>query len=338
MGIGWIVPLGPLGLAVFRFIRLMWVTLWVTTWRRLRRGPRRPSWSFSFELTQALMRRDWEETADWDLPKLRHDMDRRLYPSPSLRRVQVKDESVQGIFARWFIPSGAPEDRVVFYLHGGSNVYGSVRTTHTEMIARMALESGLTFVGIDYRLAPEHPYPAQLEDAAEALSAIRKRYKHVAVAGDSSGGNLALALEIHLRDRSEPQFCAAVLISPWSDLTMPGESFQRNDPYDFGRRQELVRHARAFAGELDLSDPRISPTNASLANLPPTLVVVGQLEIPHDDILLLTKRLSAAGTSTLVHEALDMPHCPPAYAAFHPAGEECVREIARFLRGKFEGL
>ncbi len=260
-------------------------------------------------------------------------MNARPYPRPHLRKVTIRDEELGGIPARWFIPPGASEDAAILYLHGGSYIYGSARTTHADLIANIAKTSGVTAIGLDYRLAPEHPYPAQLEDALRAYDALLARgVKRIIVAGDSAGGNLALMLQIRLRDLGREQALASVLISPWSDLTMPGRSFEENDAFDYGTRDVLLRHAEAFAGGIPLDDPRLSPIYANLDDLAPTFIAVGSVEIPRDDILALAKALERAGVEVTVHVAEEMPHLPPIFADYHEAGRRCVEAIGGFVR------
>lgn len=301
--------------------------------RRLSDGPLRASWPFGFELVVRYLRRDWESTSDWPTPRLRAALDARPYPKTILKQLDVRDGQLAGLEARWFTPRDA-RPGVVLFFHGGSYHYGSIRTTHAEVAARVALEARVEVVGVDYRLAPEHPYPAQLEDARrafDALLAAGRRADEIVLAGDSAGGNLAIELQLALRDAAEPQARGAVLVSPWSDLEMSGASFVENDPFDFGTRDVLVRQAEQFAGEVPLSDPRLSPVHADLTSLAPCLVTVGECEIPRDDIVRLAERLEAAGVDTALHRAADMPHNAPLFAAYHPAGAEAVRVIGRWI-------
>ncbi len=250
------------------------------------------------------------------------------------KKTRLRDEPLGGVPARWFVPVGAAEDRVVLFFHGGSFAYGSARTTHADVIARLALESGFTVIGVDYRLAPEHPFPAQIQDALAAFDALVERGfapSEIVLAGDSAGGNLAIELQIALRDRGRGQAAGAVLLSPWSDLTMPGRSFVDNDPYDFGTRVELVAQAKAFAGDTPLEDPRLSPVNADLVGLAPTLVIAGEVEIPRDDIVVLAERLERAGVDVTLHVAKDMPHNPMVFAAYHPSGQRALEKAAQFV-------
>lgn len=316
---------------MFRFVWIVFTSYLSTLVRRRLRGPTRPTWSLGFEAIVSALRRDWDETSEWELARVRSDIDARPYPIDMVKKVETRDGELGGVRARWFVPERALERAAVLYFHGGSYIYGSAWTTHADLMARLALASGVTVVGIDYRLAPEHPYPAALEEAQRALAALRSTVARVVVAGDSAGGNLAIELQLALRDRGETQADGAVLVSPWSDLTMPGASFRDNDAYDFGTRAVLVRHAKAFAGSIPLDDPRLSPRRAELAGLAPVIVTVGEVEIPRDDILALADALERAGVRVTTHVAPDMPHNAPMFAAYHPSGREALEAIARFV-------
>ncbi|MFO0669948.1 MAG: alpha/beta hydrolase fold domain-containing protein [Polyangiaceae bacterium] len=152
--------------------------------------------------------------------------------------------------------------------------------------------------------------------------------------GDSAGGNLAIELQLALRDRGGPQAAAAVLLSPWVDLTMPGASFARNDPFDFGTREVLVRHAAAYAGGAALDDPRVSPRFADLAGLAPVFITAGEVEIPRDDIEAFAQKLRAAGVETTFHLAADMPHNAAFFADFHPSGAAVIDAVRKFVAAR----
>lgn len=312
----------------------MFLAWWTTLLGRLRRRPRHPDWSFSFEMVIRYLRIDWEETADWDLRRLRVDMNQRPYPKDFAKKVTIECATVGGVSTVRFVPPNPNNEAVIMYLHGGGYVFGSPRSTHEEFIARLSFETGLPVVAPEYRLAPEHPYPAQLEDAASCFSALVEAAtppERIILVGDSAGGNLAIALQLALRDQGRTQAAAAVLVSPWSDLEMPAGSFEENDPYDFGTREVLVKHATAFAGGLPFSDPRLSLTRADLSGLAPCMVIMGELELPRDDIHDLAKKLEQAGVDTTVHWAKAMPHTPPVFAAFHAEGLASFEAMTAFI-------
>lgn len=307
---------------MLRFWRLLLVTALPTLLARRRRGPLRPSWSFLFEWSIRMLRRDWEETAAWPLEAQRAAVDARPAPAPHLRRVQRRDELRGGVPVRRFLPPAAGPARVVFF-HGGSYVYGSTRTSHGELCAALACATGLEVVGVEYRLAPEHPWPAQLDDA---LAACRALDGPLLLVGDSAGGHLAVTTALRLARRP----LGLALLSPWVDLEMPGASWEENDPWDFGTRAVLRRHAQAVAGARPLAE--LALAGERLAELPPTLVSVGGVETPRDDILQFARRLEALGVALRLHVAEDMPHDPLLFAGHHPSATAALEAVAAFLR------
>jgi len=318
---------------MLRLLRILCVTLFTTISARFRRGPARPSWGFQFEWVVAFLRRDFEESARWSYADLRRDLNGRRYPAKASKRVTQQREQLAGLSAIRFTPPDA-KPGVVLFLHGGSYIFGSIETSHAEMAAGLALASGVPVVGIDYRLAPEHPYPAALEDALAAFDALvtsGTNPSRIAVAGDSAGGNLALALQLALRDRGSAQARAALLISPWLDLTGSRASCREADAIDYGQTWFLLQHARDFAGQLALSDPRLSLIDANLTGLSPLLLMVGGAERLFDEGKELVDKARHAGIDAQVHVAADMPHNPPALVDFHPNAAACMREAGRFL-------
>lgn len=317
--------------------RLLW--LWAITFAdtaRLRalRGPLVPSWSLMFETVIRFLRRDWEATAAWEPARLRREWDERPAPKKFVKRVAILDERLGGVASVRFRPSAVLRDRTILYLHGGSYAYGSAKTTHSELLAHLADATRFEVVGVDYRLAPEHPYPAQLEDAIAAYDALCQSgvaAESIVVMGDSSGGNLAFYLLLALRERGGPLPRSLVLLSPWSDLTMPGASFARNDAYDYGTRAVLLEHARRYAGNISLDDPRLSPVHADMHGLCPTLIVSGEREIPRDDILTLARKLQSASVPLTLHTATDMPHNALVFAGMHPSADAAFDAVVAFL-------
>lgn len=323
---------------MLRGIYLLFAALWATFVARLAGRPRHASWPFKFEWIMRYMRLDWDDTADWDLLRLREDMARRPFPKDYARKVSRTDINIAGVPGSRFTPPRlAEKDGLILFLHGGSYLFGSSTTTHCEMMARLAFETGFVVVAPDFRLLPEHPYPAQLHDTLAVYNALLHEGNspdHLVVVGDSSGGNLALSLALELRDQGVPLPRALGLLSPWVDLEMPGQSFIAYDRYDFGTREVLAKHARAFAGQHPLSDPRISPTHADLTGLCPCLIVMGELEIPKDDILAFHTKLKEAGVVVELHVAPQMTHNPPALAGLHAEGDIAIRKVASFVLGQ----
>ena len=308
---------------MFRSLRLLLLTFLPTLRARFRHGPRRPSWSFLFEWTIRFLRRDWDETAQWPLEAQRAATAARPYPAPHLSKVTVHDEQVGGVSVRRFTPPKPGPLKVVFF-HGGSYIYGSTRHSHAELCAHLAVASSLEVFGVEYRLAPEHPWPAQLEDARAVCEALPGP---LVLAGDSAGGHLAVQTAEVLKEKPR----GLVLLSPWVDLEMPGASFTSNDDSDFGTREVLLRHARAVAGGRPLAE--LGLARVKLEGLPPTFVSVGSAETPRDDILGFVERLRAAKVDVTLHVAPDMPHNATLFEAYHPNAKAAFEAVVQALRG-----
>lgn len=215
----------------------------------------------------------------------------------------------------------------VLFLHGGAYVLGSART-HIKLAARYAAASGLTVHVLDYRLAPEHPYPAAIDDALAAWTALTDRGGKVVLAGDSAGGGLALATAIAIRDRGLASPALLAMVAPWIDLTLSGESMTRNASHDIMlTREGLAADADRYGGVLPLHDPRITPLYADLWGLPPLFVQVGGNEVLLDDTLRLEANARAAGVTCEVEVWDDMTH---AFSAFGPMVPEAAASIENF--------
>ena len=215
-----------------------------------------------------------------------------------------------GVPAEWIAAPGA-ELGAILYLHGGAYTLGSINT-HREMVARLSRSTGMRALIINYRLAPEHPYPAALEDATTAyrwLLAQGNDPARILIAGDSAGGGLTLAALIALRDAGEPLPAGAVCLSPWTDLTCSGDSIQTKAQDDLILTLEnLSRSARSYAGEHDLRSPLISPLFADLSGLPPLLIQVGTDEILLDDARRIVEKAQTAGVDVTLEIWEEMFH------------------------------
>jgi monoterpene epsilon-lactone hydrolase len=322
------------------WLRLRWAVaaLVLTTLSRLRHGRKRPTWSFGTELLFTFMRRQWETLWRLPAPRIRAELERTPVPQQAVRRIARTEVAIGPIQAAWFSPPGAADAPVILYLHGGSYLFGSLRT-HADMLARLALATGMRVLGIEYRLAPEHPYPAALEDAQTAYRWLLDQGiapDKIALAGESAGGNLAAVTLVALRDAGAPLPACGVLISPWVDLAGAHPSRQANDRYDYGPPAMLLAQARDFAGGVVLDDPRISPLHADLRGLPPLLVQVGEIELLTDEARAFAGRARAAGVDVILDVLPDMPHAAPLFAAFVPGGRHAIDHIAGFVRTRLE--
>jgi monoterpene epsilon-lactone hydrolase len=228
------------------------------------------------------------------VPEMRRKTDSATWMLRSPRGVSIEKFSAGSVPAEWLIPEGAPQDRILFYIHGGAFVFCSL-DTHRGLTARLAAAGGTRVLSVDYRLAPEHPFPAALEDCLEAYRfAVRSGIspRRIVVAGDSAGGNLTLALLLALRKAGDPLPGAAVCLSPVTDLAWTGESFRTKAKIDplFPERISQSLCEMIQSGYIRSEDPRnplISPLFGDWRGMPPILLHVGEDEVLLDDSLRL---------------------------------------------------
>lgn len=234
--------------------------------------------------------------------------------------------------ARWVQPEGGASGAVILYLPGGGFVARSP-AVHEPFLAALCRAAGGRGLMVEYRLAPEHPFPAALEDcfaAWEFLLASGVDPGRIVVAGDSAGGNLAVNTAMRARDDGLPQPAGLVLISPLLDLSFSGGSIVRNDGLDPMFRASTVRAMQSYYGSgLDPEDPRLSPLFGRISGLPPSLVLVGSSELLLDDALRFGARVPGAR----VEVWHDLPHVFPAYRGLS-AGDRAIRSMAAFIREK----
>jgi epsilon-lactone hydrolase len=240
-----------------------------------------------------------------------------------------------GVPAEWVTTPGAATDRVLLYLHGGSYNAGSPRT-HRALAARLSRASGARALTPDYRLAPEHRFPAAVEDATAVyrwLLANDIRPERIVVAGDSAGGGLALALAVALRDAGEPLPAAVGCISPWTDLAGTGASMVTRAKADpILSPSANTPEARCYLGDADLRTPLASPLYADLHGLPPLLLQVGDDEILLDDSTRLAERAREAGVEVRLAVWPGMWHVWHAFAPFVPEAQRAIDELGAFVR------
>lgn len=242
-----------------------------------------------------------QERADWEVAAASFRPDDVTFHRLSLGGVEAEE-------AR-HLPPAEPLDRTILYLHGGGYVAGSCRT-HRRVTAALARHGTARIVALDYRLAPEHPYPAALDDAVAAVLATFESIRcprSLTLAGDSAGGGLALATLLALRDRGEALPGCAWLISPWTNLARVADD-SSGPPDAVLTAASLARSAAAYAGRQDASLPSISPANGDLASLPPILVQVGAREMLIDDALAVVRAAALANVEATLQVLPDMAH------------------------------
>lgn len=256
-------------------------------------------------------------------------------PSNFPAGTRVERTTAGGRPAEWLVPPDAATDRVVLFLHGGAYCIGSC-ASHRELAARLAGAAGARALVVEYRLAPEHRFPAAVDDAVAAyrwLLASGVAPGRIALAGDSAGGGLAMAALVALRDAGEPLPAGAALISPWADLSGASPSLQTRaaaDPWLTPAR--LTQRAGLYLGDADPCAPLASPVYADLRGLPPLLILVGSDEILLDDAARLAERARAAGVPVSLAVYEGMWHVWPLWAADLPEGERAVGQLGAFIR------
>ena len=246
--------------------------------------------------------------------------------------------SANGVAAEWVAAAEARADRAVLYLHGGGYCIGSVNT-HRQLACDLSRATGARLLLIDYRLAPEHPFPAALDDATRAYRYLIEsgvRPAQSAIAGDSAGGGLTVATLLALRDADGPLPAAGVCLSPWLDLTMGGASMRTKAAVDpMVQRENLQRMAEAYLGGADPRSPLASPLFADLRGLPPLLVHVGSAETLLDDSTGFAERARAAGVDVSIDVWDDMVHVWHAFAFVLPEARQAIDRIGSYLRQRW---
>jgi monoterpene epsilon-lactone hydrolase len=276
---------------------------------------------------------------DVSIPVLRRrtDASARFLRPP--RGVSIEKISAGSVPAERLIPRGAPPDRALLYFHGGAFIYCSLNI-HRALVARWAVAGGTQAVSVDYRLAPEHPFPAALDDCLAAYRwMVRSGIspQRIVAAGDSAGGNLALVLLLALRQAGDPLPAAAVCLSPVTDLAWSGESLRTKIEMDpiFPEKINCSLSAFIETGYIGSEDPRnplISPLYADLRGLPPILLHVGEDEILLDDSLRLAERVRAAGGQATVVVWPGMWHVFQIFAPLLPEARRSIRQIGDFIK------
>lgn len=255
-----------------------------------------------------------------------------VVPAPD--GVRVTPFTLAGRPAERTEPDGTTAVGTILYLHGGAYVSGSLNT-HRALCGRLALASGATVVALDYRLGPEHPFPAAVDDAVAAATSLAASAEGgLAVAGDSAGGGLALATLVALRDRGDVHAAAGWLISPWADLTQSGATYDtRVDADPMLRREGLTIAAGEYLGpDGDPTDPLASPMFADLSGLPPVRIDVGDAEVLLDDSVVTGHRIDEAGGSAEVVVWPEMIHVFPAFPGdVVPEADQCLAAAGAFL-------
>jgi epsilon-lactone hydrolase len=251
---------------------------------------------------------------------------------PIEQHVEVAHVEIGGVAALRLVPPAAT-GAALLYLHGGGYVIGSARSG-AGLAAALALRTKATAYSLDYRLAPEHPFPAAVEDGLAAYRALLDAHDpaQLVVAGDSAGGGIALALLLAARDLGLPQPAAVAVMSPWVDLTLAGESMRTKEADDATfDAADVAAYVPLYVGDGDPADPRVSPLLADLSGLPPLLVQVGTTEVLLDDATRLAARAAASHVDVTLEAVARAPHVFQHFAGQLGEADDALDRAGRFL-------
>lgn len=255
---------------------------------------------------------------------------------PPAEDCEIEPIAVDGICGERITPRGADISRALLYHHGGGHVFGSA-LSHRHLVSRLAAAAGVVAFNMDYRLAPEHPYPAGLDDALATYRYVLDQgfaADHLILGGESAGGNLTAALLLKLRTLGLPLPAGAYLLSPWLDMALTGPSYEARAPHDpMITRAALDGCVTAYLGEIaSVSDPLVSPINAELAGLPPLFIQVGTDELFLSDSTLFADRAALAGVEVQLHVWAGMVHAWPLFHFALPAsGAAAIAEAGAWI-------
>jgi len=248
--------------------------------------------------------------------------------------LQVSPFTLAGMHAEWLIPAGANKDRVILYTSGGGYVSGSCND-HRTLVAKVAQGTGIAVLMFDHRLAPEHPYPAALDDALAAYCWLLEQGtapENILIMGESAGGGLCLATLLAIRDQGLPLPVAGVALSPWTDLKLTGESYRTKANVCISPKGMNVVCSKYYYGEHDPTEPWISPLYGDLHGLPPLYINVGDYETMRDDSIRFAAKAKAAGVDVTLFVGEKMIHCYPLMAPMFPEATQALKEICVFIK------
>ena len=255
----------------------------------------------------------------------------------SVPEATVENVNAGGVPAAWIAAPGIDDRRAVLYLHGGGYMFGSL-TSHKRIAYDLSAASAARVLLLDYRLAPEHPFPAAFEDSVKAWHWLTRQGfdpKGLAMAGDSAGGGLVIAAMVKLRSESAQLPVCGALVSPWVDLEATSDSLVTRSARDpMVQKRLLLWMTKLYLNGMDARDPYASPVHADLRGLPPILVQAGTGETLLDDAIRIAEKLHAAGVKVKLSIWPNMIHVWPMFTPFLSEGREACAEIGEFIKAK----
>lgn len=248
--------------------------------------------------------------------------------------VEITPLKIGEIYAEWMKLPQNNVQKVVLYFHGGMYVTGSTES-HRPHVIKFVQGSGVNALVFNYRLAPEHPFPAALDDALAAYRFLLNQgfeARSIVFAGDSAGAGLCLATLLAIKDKGIALPAAAAVLSPWTDLALTGESYRTNMEKCMSPKGSAENASRFYAGENDRKNPFISPLYGDLSNLPPLYISAGTNEILRDDSVRFAEKAKLAGVDVTLKVGEGMCHCYPAFGNLFRESKQALSEICDFLK------
>lgn len=252
--------------------------------------------------------------------------------------ITIKPEVIHGMKAEWIIPEGADESKIIMYVHGGGYVSGSC-SDHRAFVSKFAERSNYINLLYEYRLAPEHPFPAAVDDSVTMYRFLLEEKKYppskIVLTGESAGGGLVLALLLALKEQKLPMPAAAVAMSPWADLTCSGESYTTKNKHSLAPTNSWIVFRNHYAGKVDPSHPLISPIFGDPEGLPPIHINAGTDDELFDDGRRFYLKAKENGVDVSFTAGEGMVHCYPLFSPIFREATEAMDEICSFIDKHF---
>ncbi len=249
-------------------------------------------------------------------------------------KISIRPLTIENIPAEWLIPENSNPEKLILYVHGGGYVSGSC-SDHRGFVSKFAKNAGVTTLIYEYRLAPEHPFPAAIDDSLKVyrwLLGEGYQPENILFAGESAGGGLSLALLLAIRQQQLPMPVAAVAISPWTDLSCSGESYRTKNKWSLAPLNSWTVFSAHYRGNQSAENPLISPLFGELKELPPLFINSGTDDELYDDGRRFAENAMAAGVDVTFKAGTGQVHCYPLLAPMFPEATEAMNELIGFIR------
>lgn len=254
------------------------------------------------------------------------------------KSVTIKSQIIESMKTEWLIPDGADGDKVIMYVHGGGYVSGSCND-HRGFVSKFAKNTGVTCLTYEYRLAPEHPFPAAVDDSLliyKWLLTSGFAPENILLAGESAGGGLSLALLLAIKESKIAFPVAAVVISPWTDLTCSGDSYKTKNKGSLAPLDSWFVFSAHYSGNHKPELPLISPLFGNIIGFPPLYINAGTEDELYDDSERFFNKAKEAGIEVIFKKGDGMVHCYPLLSPFFPEAVEAMNEICTFIQTKLQ--